>query len=112
MKEWTFFLLLFLLFSCSSSPEEPASGEDSTKDTSSYYIPKNAQSAKGENKTRVDTVEITDLKFQPQEIRVNKGDTIIWINNDLVLHCVTEAHNMDWTSHQIPAGGSWKKAIT
>src|SRR5262249_14915216 len=91
------------------SPEQPTTGEDVATDTS-RYIPKNAPSSK--QRTRVDTVEISDMKFQPQEITVQKGDTVMWVNKDFVVHCVTEAHNMNWTSHQIPAGGSWKKAVT
>ena len=105
-------LMIFILFySCSSSPESPTSGEDAATDTS-RYIPKNAPTATDKKRTRIDTVEISDMKFQPQEIIVQKGDTVMWINKDFVVHCVTEAHNMNWTSHQIPAGGSWKKAVT
>jgi plastocyanin len=109
MSRRFFFLVISLLCSC-TSPEKNTSGEDSTKDTSSYYLPKNSASV--EKKNKADTVLINDMKFQPQEINVRKGDTIVWINNDLVAHCITEAHNMNWTSYQIPAGSSWKKAIT
>jgi plastocyanin len=35
---------------------------------------------------KVDTVEIKDMKFQPAEITVKKGDTIVWINHDMVTH--------------------------
>ncbi len=28
------------------------------------------------------------MKFNPAEITVQKGDTVIWKNNDMVAHCV------------------------
>lgn len=58
------------------------------------------------------TVEIKDMKFVPESITVNKGDTIIWINKDIVPHDVTEEKQKVWTSSVIPADGSWKMAVT
>jgi plastocyanin len=55
----------------------------------------------------VDTIWISEMRFQPRESHVFKGDTIIWINQDLVTHCVTETNNA-WSSPPIPSGGSWK----
>jgi len=109
--QWLVCLLVMLLCSC-SSPEKHSSGEGPAADSAAYYIPKDAASAAGKKNPHVDTVKITGLKFLPEQIDVNKGDTVIWINNDLVMHCVTEARNMNWTSYQIPAGGSWKKAFS
>lgn len=34
------------------------------------------------------TVSIRFFSFDPQEIRVNKGDAVIWINKDTVPHTV------------------------
>ncbi|HET8964025.1 MAG TPA: cupredoxin domain-containing protein [Chitinophagales bacterium] len=56
------------------------------------------------------TVEIKDMKFQPEEISVHKGDTIIWINNDIVAHDVTE-ENKVWASPHLASGSSWEKVI-
>ena len=78
--------LIFILFvaaRCSSTPQKP----------------------------KVLTVEIKDMKFVPKNITVNKGDTIVWINRDLVVHDVTEETSKAWTSGPIIAGGSWKMAI-
>lgn len=63
-------------------------------------------------KPKVYTVEIKDMKFVPENITVNKGDTIIWINRDMVAHDVTEETAKIWTSGPIAAGGSWKMAVT
>ncbi len=41
-------------------------------------------------KSHRDTVVIYQMQFQPQQLTVNKGDTVIWINKDIVGHNVTE----------------------
>ena len=53
-------------------------------------------------------VEIKDMKFQPGNLSVKRGDTIMWINHDMVTHCVTEEKTKAWTSSNIPANASWK----
>jgi plastocyanin len=57
------------------------------------------------------TVEIKDMKFQPEELTVKKGDTVIWVNHDIVTHCVTEEKTKAWTSANIAAGKSWKMVV-
>lgn len=54
------------------------------------------------------TIEISGMMFHPKEITVHEGDTVVWKNNDLVTHCVTEEISKAWTSSQIIAGASWK----
>jgi len=56
-------------------------------------------------------VEIKDMKFQPDELKLHKGDTVIWTNKDIVAHDVTEV-NKAWTSSPIAPGASWQKVIT
>ena len=51
------------------------------------------------------------MKFHPDGITVHKGDTVIWKNNDLVVHCVTEIPTNAWTSSKIPSGASWKMVV-
>ncbi|MFB9843783.1 plastocyanin/azurin family copper-binding protein [Mucilaginibacter ginsenosidivorans] len=63
-------------------------------------------------KAKVYTVEIKDMKFVPEDIIVNKGDTITWINRDMVAHDVTEEASKRWTSGPIAAGGTWKMAVS
>jgi plastocyanin len=53
------------------------------------------------------TVEIQGMKFQPAEITVQKGDTVVWINRDMVDHDVTEEKNKEWTSSVLAPGKSW-----
>lgn len=56
-------------------------------------------------------VEIIEMKFQPEELKVHKGDTVVWINKDLVSHDVTEV-NKAWASPALANGDTWKKEIT
>lgn len=61
---------------------------------------------------KVITVEIKDMKFSPDTITVNKGDTVLWINRDMVAHDATEVPSKAWTSGPINPGGSWKMVVT
>jgi plastocyanin len=58
------------------------------------------------------TVEISQMQFQPSELTVQKGDTVVWVNNDLVTHDVTEATRKAWASGPLPAGQSWRLPVT
>lgn len=57
---------------------------------------------------QVFTVAIKGMKFVPAEIQVKKGDTIVWINQDIMAHNVTEEKRKAWASPLLPAGKSWK----
>ena len=61
---------------------------------------------------KVYTVEIKQMKFQPAELVVQKGDTVVWINNDIVAHDVTEESGKAWTSSLMPVGQSWSLVVT
>jgi plastocyanin len=56
-------------------------------------------------------VEIKGMKFQPAELIVNSGDTVRWINRDIVSHDVTEVPEKAWASPVIPAGDSWSMVV-
>lgn len=53
------------------------------------------------------TVQIVEMTFRPEEIRVRKGDEIVFLNLDMVTHDVTEETSRAWHSPPIPAGESW-----
>jgi plastocyanin len=76
----------FLLLSCKSTPETT--------------VPKKH------------TIEIKAMKFQPAELIVNSGDTVVWINRDIVAHDVTEEPGKAWTSSLMPTGASWSFVVT
>lgn len=52
------------------------------------------------------TVVIDGLKYVPETLVVNRGDTVTWINNDPFPHTVTAPGVFD--SHAIAADGKWK----
>lgn len=52
-------------------------------------------------------VEIIDMKFQPEQLDVNKGDTVVFTNRDMVAHDATEV-NKAWFSPPLETGESWK----
>lgn len=39
------------------------------------------------------TISIENMKFVPENFKVSKGDTIIWINRDIVPHTVTSLNH-------------------
>ena len=59
---------------------------------------------------QVHHVQIKSMKFEPAEITVNRGDTIVWTNLDIVSHDVTEEKAKSWTSSPITMGKTWKMA--
>jgi plastocyanin len=83
---WLFFSVL-VLTGCSSAPEKGAP-------------------APKPNQPDTYTVEIKDMKFIPDSIVVKKGDEVIFVNRDMVNHCVTE-DGKTWTSGDIPGGEDW-----
>jgi plastocyanin len=85
---YIFLCWVFLLNGC-SSPPEPRQPEKPQKPEPATY-----------------TVEIKDMKFVPDSIVVKKGDDVIFVNRDIVNHCVT-GDDSAWTSGPIPGGEDW-----
>jgi plastocyanin len=53
------------------------------------------------------SVTIEGMRFQPEDLTVQAGDTIVWTNKDVFAHTATAAGRFD--SRQIDAnGGSWR----
>lgn len=65
---------------------------------------------KGEQANKTYTVVIQQMKFTPADLTVNKGDTVIWINKDIVEHNVT-TETKDWSSPNLSPGMSWNKVM-
>jgi plastocyanin len=58
-------------------------------------------------KPKTHTVTIEGMRFQPESLRAARGDTVVWVNNDLVPHTATsETGSLD--SQIIQAEKSWK----
>ena len=90
---WTIrlcFPLLLLVQSCSLEPARPGK-----------------LSAEPILKPATHTVEISQMKFNPSELKVRKGDQIIFINQDMVTHDVTEETKKAWRSPPLAPGEKW-----
>ena len=90
-----FFMLIavFVLASCNEATNKSASKEQTM------------------NNNHVDTVIIKQMQFNPAILNVSKGDTVIWINQDLVDHDITSDVNKLFYSDTLKVGKSWKYAI-
>ena len=84
------FLTVFLIMSCTNSGDE----------------------MKNEiNTGSLDTVIIKGMAFVPAELFVQKGDTVIWINEDIVPHDVAAFPGNEWASDTLAVYQTWKKVI-
>jgi plastocyanin len=52
------------------------------------------------------TVEMSKLKFMPDTITVHVGDTVVFVNKDIVPHTATQKP-AGWDSSTIKKDGSW-----
>jgi plastocyanin len=61
-------------------------------------------------KPKTHTVTMENMRFQPETLTVARGDTIVWINKDLVPHTATsKAGGFD--SEVIQAEQSWRFTV-
>lgn len=58
-----------------------------------------------------DTIVIRMMSFQPADITVNAGDTIVWINEDIVAHDVSHWPDKSWHSDTLHPHDSFVKII-
>ena len=50
------------------------------------------------------TVEIRGMAFEPAVLTVAVGDTIVWINRDIVPHTATASGRVKWDTGQLVQG--------
>jgi plastocyanin len=62
------------------------------------------------NAPRHYTVEMHKLAYRPGTLEVSVGDTITWINRDIVPHTVT-AQEAGWDSGQLLEGGEFHLVV-
>lgn len=55
-------------------------------------------------------VEIQAFSFQPRRTVVAPGDTVVWVNRDIVPHTIT-AEGGAWPTHTLEEGQSWEMAV-
>ena len=56
-------------------------------------------------------IEIRQLEYVPRSIDVAPGDTVIWVNLDIVPHTVS-AKDASWDSGNLDTGQTWQATVT
>jgi plastocyanin len=56
------------------------------------------------HRSRVHVIEISGMAFHPNSLEVARGDTIIWVNHDIVPHTSTAARKSGWNRGQLQQG--------
>jgi plastocyanin len=51
------------------------------------------------------------MQFNPAELTLQTGDTVEFINRDLVVHDITEERDKSWTSSNLSPGQSFRMAV-
>jgi plastocyanin len=102
------FFTVLLLLSCTSSSKEETSAKTESSVEDAAPLP--AEQPNGS--TKIHVVEIKQMKFQPENIIVRKGDSVQWINRDITNHDVTEQSTNAWASSPLKTGESWGMVVT
>ncbi len=57
-------------------------------------------------------IEIKQMKFVPEQITVQPGDSIKWINKDIVSHNVAEEESELWKSKNLETGDTFSIKVS
>lgn len=55
---------------------------------------------------RTHTIEVRGMEFHPAELTVALGDTVVWINRDVVPHTATASGPPKWDTGHLMQGDS------
>ena len=108
-------LIVFLILNSCTSKKAVVITEEypdfSEKDTIPICTSKNPDATELKNTLTFHTVEIKQMRFEPAELALHKGDTVLWINKDITDHDVTEETKKAWTSSKLTMGKSWSMVV-
>ena len=106
-----FVVLVILCLSCNEKKEE----QQPINSIKELFAPSEDEiltdQAKKSTSSGVHKIDIKGMKFVPEQIFVNMGDTIVWINKDVFAHDVTEFTTKKWGSSKLEPAMSWAKII-
>ncbi len=68
-------------------------------------------SSAGATSAKTHDVAIKEFRFEPENLRVNVGDTIRWTNHDLVPHTAT-ADEFGWDTKELARGQAGEIIVT
>ena len=60
---------------------------------------------------KVHKIEIRQMQFVPAMLEVQRGDTVIFTNKDIVVHDATARSGKAWKSPALVPGDSWRLVI-
>jgi len=69
-----------------------------------------AEAAAAPRKPATHTVTIDSARFSPSELTISAGDTVIWVNKDILAHTAT-AKDGRFDSNVIEPGKSWRVVV-
>ena len=64
-----------------------------------------------ERTPKTHVIQIRSMKFNPSSIFVHKGDTVKWINKDIVQHEITNDNDHAWTSGPLKKDQEWTTVV-
>lgn len=67
----------------------------------------NVESGETQSKLRQHQIEISGFKFIPKELKVYTGDTITWINKDIVPHNIIDSSDQKIISPELASGEAY-----
>ncbi|MCF6251807.1 MAG: plastocyanin/azurin family copper-binding protein [Methylococcaceae bacterium] len=72
-----------------------------------YLIVQNVESAENSFKLTQHNVEISGFAFVPKKLEVKPGDTITWVNKDIVPHNIVESIDQSVISPDLATGETY-----
>lgn len=98
MRTWMILVCMGMMAGSCSSPATNDETGTGTKDEAP--------------KVPMHLVEITQMKFNPAELKVKKGDKVVFVNHDLVTHDITEESKREWSSSPLAPDQNWVLVAT
>lgn len=89
-------VMLFSLVSCTSN-----------KSDKNEELQKSNTMKLESNQAKVDTVIIEGMQFKPAELVIHKGDKVVWVNKDIVVHDVSQHPDKTWTSGNLEINATY-----
>ena len=112
-SKWTTALLLlaigFLGVSCSNT--NPDESHTQVEDVQPQATSNKNEIASNSIPTKY-VVTIKDMKYNPPIIQAHIGDTVLFINKDLVAHNIADSLTKEWLSPQLDFGAEWSMVVT
>ena len=68
--------------------------------------------AQRRSKPATHTVTIDATSFTPASLSIRAGDTVVWVNKDILPHTATESAKKGFDSGMLATGASWKRTFT